>query len=1021
MPLRYNRKLRLVGPIIAGNQSSLKGHRPTASAQYSTTRLSPLDSIVKKFGHNKSPPADNLPHDSQQGMHGLPKIGRILDGEHGKSKKSQAVSLEAKVLAQLSEHRTRPANFGGYEESREAFREHGSRMSLPWHRNSQEGLQEDPEKPQHDLLSQLQQSPSAQIATVHLPIQPGLLSTINSDARKTLEYANRDMLWLEGLARKDQLHPRKSHLDNPKYLARRTTKLLQFKHRADTCDEPSYQAFKREKLKSPVRGLTKQILGVINSNTYSIICGGYKSGENTHVPQLILDDAINNSTGASCRILCVQPKASWAITLSRQVANERLEKPGDTTGYCVQPDHTLPTSGGTITYCSRDILLNLLKNGASTLKQFSHIILDRVQLLDSNINVGMILLKRFVEQRKSIGASVPKVILMGEIRRVDDFCSYFGTKTTDGTLVPAPHVTISKAFPVEKHYLEEIIGNIAYSLAPNTLGHLLHNDDNTKEFLDNHFKLFGESDPIEKLKTPPTAEINRLGKEVVPCGLVSATLLSLLSTTKTGSILVYLPGIEHFKTVIRQVTAFGPKLGFDFADKDQFRIIQMPGNMAKKEAKSDLKPTPGCRRLIFSSWASNITIPDVRYVVDSGKSKHEDHELKDLGKTRKRALTWNDQTVASRRADRAGGFQAGHYYFLGAKKCFDSLPITSSPSTGAAHSDLRQACLYAKQVTSGTSLSITELFAQTYEPPQESNVRAAVDDLKELQALDEQEEPTALGHVLVDLDMDPCLGKMVVLGVIFQCLDPMLILASLGWNPRRVLKRPSSDRSYASVEGSDVRFFEKQTTGYHTSTIETFQNIREMLHKKGEFPAFKSKYSKAYMSEVYYTATLEIERIVKRLIGARIISPESLNSDEGSGFSCSSLNANSNHEFLIKSLLPHCLSSNLAVRSHGDPTLKFKSGEVIRKYSRDYNDKSYIGAYNFRSVSASMPDGMKQRSQVDPLGVCLSANKVEQEEDGVLLDSWLKIKLQTVESTEKEVSKNLIQTHTVLNEVSIFP
>ncbi|KAJ5617616.1 hypothetical protein N7537_002730 [Penicillium hordei] len=118
-----------------------------------------------------------------------------------------------------------------------------------------------------------------------------------------------------------------------------------------------------------------------------------------------------------------------------------------------------------------------------------------------------------------------------------------------------------------------------------------------------------------------------------------------------------------------------------------------------------------------------------------------------------------------------------------------------------SHSNLEPACLHVKRATSGTSISIAELFAQTYKPPREINVRAAVDDLKGLQLLDEQEELTTLGHALVDLIMDPCFGKMVALGIIFQCLDPMLILASLGWNANlfsNMLSSPDPDPAWVN-------------------------------------------------------------------------------------------------------------------------------------------------------------------------------------------------------------------------------
>ncbi|KAF7522609.1 hypothetical protein PCG10_007329 [Penicillium crustosum] len=839
--------------------------------------------------------------------------------------------------------------------------------------------------PTDDRPSQPQQDIPAQVTTIHLPIQRNVLSTIKN-ARKALEYANRDMLWADGSRKKDKLQPQVSRR-GPKY--------------ADTYDSPDLQDFEREKLELPMRPFTNQILDAINSNTYSIIDKRFDSGKTRQVAQIILEDAMNNPTAVPCRVLCVRQNELEEVEMAYEVARGKSGELGDITFHRVSPDHIARLPRGTIKYCSRQSLLRILKDGPSSLERFSHIILDEAQLHGLNINVGMMLLKRFVEQRKSIGASVPKVILMGSFAHVDGLCSYFGTKTTDGTLLPAPHVTIPGGFPVEKYYLEEVMGNITHSLTPEIIECLLHKDKATQMFLGSHFEL------CEKLKP---VKLNRIGKELVPSGLVSATLLSLLSTTKTGSIIAFVPRYCDAGRVMKQITVFGPKLGFDFTDKDRFRIVHFHSSMTEEEkAEIQLGIPPGCRRIIISRERSDFAMPDVRYVVDSGKSMDNSLTRKGWG------INWISETVASERAEFTDGVQPREYYFLGAKKCFDFLPATTPTKTATSRSDLQQVCLRLRQATSGTSFTIAELFAQTFKPPRKSRVCAVVNDLKELQLLDEQEELTSLGHILVDLNMDPCLGKMIVLGIIFQCLDPMLILASLGWNPKLFSEMLSSSDLNPSPGVGESFVRSVNESGYHIAITNTFGAIRQMLHKKGELPAFEDEVSKDCLSKVYHTATPEIERIIKRLIAAEII-PAKLSFGNGASFSCKSLNTNSKNEALIKTLLLQCLSSNLAVKPFGYTAIKFKSGEIAER-DPDYSiSKNYIMAYNFGSVRASKPHGMIQKTQVSPLAACLLGSKIEQEEDSVILDSWVKIKPQSVESSGNELAKDLVQTHKVFDE-----
>jgi hypothetical protein len=118
--------------------------------------------------------------------------------------------------------------------------------------------------------------------------------------------------------------------------------------------------------------------------------------------------------------------------------------------------------------------------------------------------------------------------------------------------------------------------------------------------------------------------------------------------------------------------------------------------------------------------------------------------------------------------------------------------------------------------------------------------------------------------------------------------------------------------------------------------------------------------------------------------------------------------------------LLQCLSFSLAVKPFGYTTIKFQSGGIAER-DPDYSmSKNYIMAYNFGSVRASMPHGMIQKTQVNPLAACLLGSKVEQEENHVILDSWVKIKPQNVESRGNEVAKDLVQTHKVFNEVSKY-
>ena len=54
--------------------------------------------------------------------------------------------------------------------------------------------------------------------------------------------------------------------------------------------------------------------------------------------------------------------------------------------------------------------------------------------------------------------------------------------------------------------------------------------------------------------------------------------------------------------------------------------------------------------------------------------------------------------------------------------------------------------------------------------------RNAVQMLKTMEALDAWEDVTELGNHLLDLPVEPRLGKMVLYAVVLKCLDPVLTI-----------------------------------------------------------------------------------------------------------------------------------------------------------------------------------------------------------------------------------------------------
>jgi len=74
---------------------------------------------------------------------------------------------------------------------------------------------------------------------------------------------------------------------------------------------------------------------------------------------------------------------------------------------------------------------------------------------------------------------------------------------------------------------------------------------------------------------------------------------------------------------------------------------------------------------------------------------------------------------------------------------------------------------------------IEETLNEALDPPSQKNIRRAVDALVDVRALTAAEELTPLGRQLARLPLDVFLGKLILLGTVFKCLDMALTVAAI--------------------------------------------------------------------------------------------------------------------------------------------------------------------------------------------------------------------------------------------------
>jgi HrpA-like RNA helicase len=795
---------------------------------------------------------------------------------------------------------------------------------------------------------------------------------------------------------------------------------------------PDLAALRSARANLPMSQHSSEVLDLVENDTFSIIIGATGSGKTTQVPQIILDHFIESRKGAFCNIICTQPRRIAAISVSKRVAEERGQPLQTQVGYHIRLDDKSPRYGGSITYCTTGILLQQLQHAPEyVFDNYSHLIIDEVHERDMIIDFLLTVLKKTVSERLSLGKQVPKVVLMSATMDSDLFSSYFEISDPQRGSVKCPTLMIpGRTFPVKEQFLDEILETLEKTYGREQI-YGMYQEATTREYLaaeSMYAKLLleepkaecqGEEEPIiqwkngevvidwKKKKPAPLIlpEADQAKSEQVPLSLVSMTVAHIAASSKGGAILVFLPGLEEMMKV-RTMLEETVILGVDFRDRAKYQFFLLHSLLPDGQ-RDVFRPLPeGCRKIILATniAETSITIPEVQYVVDAGK--HREHTYDQVTRMSQLKSTWISKSNAKQRAGRAGRVQNGHYYALFSKDRHDSLRSVGIPEL--LRTDLQDTCLSIKAQAFETP--IRDFLADSIEPPSSAAVDAAIDELVNLGALTKSEELTPLGRLLETLPVHPRLGKMIVMGIIYRCLDPMIILAaasgdrSLFTHPPGLKKAAESARwEFAAGSRSD-----------HIGIINAFMHLRDVQNSDGEramLASASNSYLRAGIFKDIAAAAAQIESILE---DTGLI-PRN-DTARGKQYGVPQLNEFSKSEELIKALLVAGFSPHLAVRKSANfYTTAGKIGVLVHPSSVNqtvgrpkaeqqlWRIRQRLLTYTSLSHSGETSDHfIRDTTEVSPLMVALfggepaapqsqTPNDDDGENDILCIDGWLNL------------------------------
>lgn len=246
----------------------------------------------------------------------------------------------------------------------------------------------------------------------------------------------------------------------------------------------------------------------------------------------------------------------------------------------------------------------------------------------------------------------------------------------------------------------------------------------------------GRAFPVETrwLPRPPDASLRF---EAALAGLVAQAA----EETAEGGILVFLPGEGE----IRRVEALlAPRLGAGFSIRPLF------GAMDFAAQRAALAPAPGRKVVLATSIAeTSLTLPDIRVVVDGGRSRRARF---DAASGMSRLVTERvTRAEAEQRRGRAGRVAAGVCYRMWTKG--EEGGLSAFPPAEIEAADLTALALELA-LWGGSDLPFLT-------PPHPGVLAEARSLLADLGALDGQGRITDHGHRLAALPLHPRLGHML--------------------------------------------------------------------------------------------------------------------------------------------------------------------------------------------------------------------------------------------------------------------
>lgn len=392
-------------------------------------------------------------------------------------------------------------------------------------------------------------------------------------------------------------------------------------------------------------------------------------------------------------------------------------------------------------------------------QDITHVVLDEVHERTIDSDFLLIVLRRLMQKRPDL-----KLILMSATLEAQRFSNYLGG-------VPVLNIP-GRTFPVEMKYLEDAVEMTNYRLSEDESSNAL--DDDVVEVEDGAGDAAGGAQASLDGYSKQTKEtVLKFDEYRMDYQLIKRLLLKIATAPEldhySKAILVFMPGLAEIRRLNDEILS-------EPAFQRNWIVHALHSSIASEDQEKAFNvPPEGTRKIVIATniAETGITIPDITAVVDAGKEKmmrfDERRQLSRL------VESFISRANAKQRRGRAGRVQNGICFHLFTKHRHDKL-LAEQQTPEMLRLSLQDLVLRVKICKLG---EVEQTLLEAVDPPSPKNIRRAIDSLKEVKALTSSESMTPLGSQLAKLPLDVFLGKLIIHGAFFRCLDAALSIAAI--------------------------------------------------------------------------------------------------------------------------------------------------------------------------------------------------------------------------------------------------